>query len=238
MAYKLYCSLFVPSICLWPLLYTGHWYKSLSDSGTRRTTSWPMPGIVVSKNKTKARKTLVLYACSTKLPCLGMRSRHGLCSARELIPQPRPYLGKWPWAAYLPKRGAQERNPESCGPHWHSACPVLWDTSSPASSSLQTPSNFLPMPAVKRTVFCKETTESLRAANRTRHRDHTAAPSHQGLNGPSMGLWFWCAVEAVLIGREPCVREMWGRHTEHHQAPHASRANLCFPHCLPTWEVA
>lgn len=68
--------------------------------------------------------------------------------------------------------------------------------------------------------------------------DHTAAPSHQGLNGPSMGLWFWCAVEAVLIGREPCVREMWGRHTEHHQAPHACRAKLCFPHCLPTWEVA
>lgn len=191
MMYKLSCFLFVPSICLWPLLYTGHWYKSLSDSGTRWTTSWPTSITAVSKNKIKTRKTLVLHACSTKLPCLGMRSRHGLLSAGEQIPQPRPYLGKWPQGCISPQMW--NSGPEPCilwATQWHSACPILWDTSTPASSLLQTPSNFLLIPAVRKTEFSAAARKLQKVFVLPTGHDvgnHTAAP---GFKWPKYGFAF------------------------------------------------
>lgn len=179
--------------------------------------------IVVSKNKIKTRKTLVLHACSIKLLCSGPLQ----CRRADLAAQ--AIFGEMATGRISPQMWSSGSEP--CilwATQWHSACPILWDTSTPASSSLQTPSNFLPMPAVRRTELFAVAKKLQKVFVLPTGHDLGTTQQHQGLNGQSTGLRFKCAVEAVLVGREPCVRETWSP-SEHHQAPHKALLPLLLP---------
>lgn len=162
------------------------------------------------------------------MPVASSCSVRGLCSAGEQIRQPRPYLGKWPRAVFLPRCGAQDRNPASCGPHSDTQLVPSYGTPphQPAAR-FKHPQTFFPCQLWGGQSFLWLQRNYRKSS--CCQQDTTWGPQqHQGLNGQSTGLRFKCAVEAVLVGREPCVRETWSP-SEHHQAPHKALLPLLLP---------